>query len=132
PRTCTGAGRCCGRTGCRRRIPVGGVRARKDRSMFFVWFDPDPHKPIATKINEAAARYHQKHGYGPRVCLVSKSLNPQDYADLPGIRVVAFQHTRPAYFWLAQSENGDEAQPLSPALPTIHTEQGAVIDATQA
>ena len=99
--------------------------------MFFVWFDPDPHKPTAQKIAEAAARYGQKHGYPPKVCLISSSLDPQEYAGVGDIAVVAFKHTRPGYFWLAQSESGDLPTTIGDnRLPQIETEAGTVHDAT--
>ncbi|MER3404482.1 MAG: hypothetical protein C4289_04370, partial [Chloroflexota bacterium] len=36
-----------------------------------LWYDPDPKKPLAKKLSEAAARYAEKHNIVPNLCQIS-------------------------------------------------------------
>ena len=39
--------------------------------MFLGWYDPDKHKPAEAKVAEAVARYREKFGSAPDLCLTS-------------------------------------------------------------
>jgi hypothetical protein len=46
--------------------------------MYLGWHDPDRKKPVRKKLADAIARYEEKFGRSPLVCLTS----PQDAAEL--------------------------------------------------
>ena len=41
-----------------------------------LWFDNDPHTPLAAKVEKAAAYYLTKYGRTPTVCFVHPSMLP--------------------------------------------------------
>jgi hypothetical protein len=54
------------------------VRSVSGLPAFFLgWCDPDPGKPLAEKINEAAARYAEKYQRPPNVVMVAAGLAPE-------------------------------------------------------
>ncbi len=65
-----------------------------------LWYDPDPKKPAQTKIDEAAARYHERFGIAPNACHV----NPEQPAVHPRLHVVANRWVRPFTFWVGVDE----------------------------
>jgi hypothetical protein len=68
-----------------------------------LWFDDDPRRRLAEKIELAAARYRQKFGVAPDTCYVSSSAG-----ELAGItfgerlRVLPSTTIRPHHFWIGR------------------------------
>jgi len=76
-----------------------------------LWFDNDPRRALATKIEEAAVRYREKFGNTPDVCYVNGAeLNGQNVvvtlAGLPkvSLRVLAAPNILPHHYWLGVEE----------------------------
>ncbi len=67
-----------------------------------LWWDNSP-KPLAEKINDAAARYEQKFGIKPDTCFV----NPKDLPNVTaveGIQIKTKMTIQPNHVWLGVSE----------------------------
>ena len=79
-----------------------------------LWFDNDPQRGIATKIQDAASRYQEKFGRPPDTCYVNSllfsagiaSLTPQSRAD-PALRVVPAVNILPHHFWVGEEGERD-------------------------
>jgi hypothetical protein len=77
-----------------------------------LWFDNDPRRAVASKIEEAATRYREKFGCIPDVCYVnSVDLNGQGLvvtlAGLPeaSVRVLPARNILPHHFWVGVEES---------------------------
>lgn len=70
--------------------------------MYLAWFDAtDPRKkPPATKIAEGCARYRQKFGREPEVCLC----NPADATAVEGLEVRPVARVGKHCFWIGRDE----------------------------
>lgn len=69
---------------------------------FLAWYDPTPDKkkPTAQKIEDACARYIQKFGTQPIVCLV----NPEDACHVEGIEIRPLAHIGRNCFWVGRDD----------------------------
>jgi len=82
--------------------------------MYLAWFDANPKKPIAQKIDEARERYIEKFGHQPRVCLV----NPGDMVPESAVELRPLAHIGRHSFWIG-TDDADEPEVAAPvALPT--------------
>lgn len=68
--------------------------------MYLAWFDADRDKSSAKKVADARARYVQRFGAEPLVCMV----NPVNVCDVVGIKVVPLAHIGEHCFWIGQDE----------------------------
>jgi hypothetical protein len=75
-----------------------------------LWFDDDPKRTLAEKIERAALRYQEKYGAAPNLCYA----NPGTVGDqstlmvkLPKSQVILKQARSilPNHFWLGVAEN---------------------------
>jgi len=63
-----------------------------------LWFDDSPGVPLASKIEEAMKRYHQRVGRAPNVCYVHpKTLAGAEAMPVP-VKVVESTTVQPNYF----------------------------------
>jgi hypothetical protein len=77
-----------------------------------LWFDNDPHRGLASKIEDAARRYREKFGRPPDTCYVNSAIfngslviaTPPDLAKQT-LRVVPAANILPHHFWVG--EEGD-------------------------
>lgn len=68
-----------------------------------LWFDNTKGKPLAEKIEDAAARYEHKFGFKPDTCFV----NPQDLlcvVAVEGIQIKTKTTIMPNHVWLGVSK----------------------------
>lgn len=70
--------------------------------MYLAWFDADKKKPPQTKIAEAWARYVEKFGHEPIVCLV----NVADACESALVEVRADRHIGRGCFWIGKDDTG--------------------------
>lgn len=70
--------------------------------MFLAWFDADKKKPATKKIEEARARYVEKFGEEPIVCLV----NDADTCESALVEVRADRHIGRGCFWIGKDDTG--------------------------
>lgn len=65
-----------------------------------LWFDDNPKVPLATKIENAARRYHERFGESPNVCYV----HPRTLAGAQSIpthvQVIESVRVQPNCFWI--------------------------------
>jgi hypothetical protein len=83
-----------------------------------LWFDDDPKRSIAEKVERAAQRYREKYGVAPNLCYA----NPTSLADSPesvqpktaaaggskGLPRITLKHARsilPNHFWLGVADS---------------------------
>jgi hypothetical protein len=71
-----------------------------------LWYDDDPGRDLAEKINRAARRYRQKFGSLPDACYVHPSaLGGNGKAHKVGkVRVTSLPSVLRHHFWLGQEE----------------------------
>ena len=68
-----------------------------------LWFDDDPRKTLDVKIEQAAARFHEKYGCAPDVCYVSPS-SAATNVRRGSLRVVPARTVRPNYLWIGMDD----------------------------
>ena len=68
--------------------------------IYLGWYDSNRNKQSTTKIDEAIARYRQKYGVHPNICLVSE----QEPIEHPHIRIRHVQHLSPNYYYVGVDE----------------------------
>ncbi|MFQ6057725.1 MAG: hypothetical protein ACE5MB_02440 [Anaerolineae bacterium] len=71
-----------------------------------LWYDDDPKRPLADKINEAARRYYEKFGVRPNTCYVNPVSIPEGNGDLSHrqVKVIPTSTILPNHFWLGVAE----------------------------
>jgi hypothetical protein len=71
-----------------------------------LWYDDDPGRDLAEKINRAARRYRQKFGSPPDACYVHPStLEGNGKAhEVEGVRITSMPSVLRHHFWLGQEE----------------------------
>lgn len=71
-----------------------------------LWFDNDPRRDLAEKIEPAARRYRQKFGTSPNICYVHESTlggNGQT-AQVGTVRVATLPTVLLHHLWLGQED----------------------------
>jgi len=68
-----------------------------------LWFNRDPKKDLATKVEEAAVRYQHKFGQRPNVCYVHTSM-VDSQIQVDGVRVVPRKNTLVNHFHVGVEE----------------------------
>jgi hypothetical protein len=74
-----------------------------------LWFDNDPHRGLAAKVEDAARRYREKFGVTPNTCYVNQAaLTGQTTAQGQPVsavlRVVPANNILPHHFWVGVEE----------------------------
>jgi len=76
-----------------------------------LWYDDNPGRDLAEKIERAARRYHQKFGSAPDICYVHPSmLNAQGKGGngksrtVSGLRVAPLTSVLQHHFWVGREE----------------------------
>lgn len=64
-----------------------------------LWFDNDPKKTNAVRVEEAAKYYQKKYGEFPNVCFTNP-VNCQEDFSVGGISVRANKSVLPNHFWI--------------------------------
>jgi hypothetical protein len=81
-----------------------------------LWYDNDPRRELAVKVEEAAQRYREKFGSTPNTCYVNQAeLNGQSaaiaVAGMPGaLRVLPARNILPHHFWIGIEEGVSAAR----------------------
>ncbi len=68
-----------------------------------LWYDGNPKTELASKVEQAVARYRQKYGQAPNACLVHEGELEREI-DCCGVRVAAAPYVLPGHFWVGISE----------------------------
>lgn len=69
-----------------------------------MWYDDDPRKTLDTKIEQAAARYAEKHGHAPTACYINPGTLMAG-GNRQGLRVIPARTVRLNYLWLGVDES---------------------------
>lgn len=76
--------------------------------MGMLWFDNDPHRSIAAKVEEAARRYRDKFGSVPNTCYVNRAVLNGQELDVPfegrTLRVVPATNVLADHFWIGKED----------------------------
>jgi hypothetical protein len=74
-----------------------------------LWFDNDPQRAVASKIEDAAQRYREKFGRSPDTCYVNQKLFDKGPAAVAApcvashdVRVVPAANVLPHHFWIGE------------------------------
>jgi hypothetical protein len=76
-----------------------------------LWFDNDPHRELAAKIEDAARRYREKFGMVPNTCYVNQatwdgqSTVVRGRVAVPALRVIPAGNILPHHFWVGVEES---------------------------
>lgn len=84
-----------------------------------LWYDPDPRKPLAKKLSEAAARYAEKYNIVPNLCQISPA-HVEEIASLERLPLpVEYSRFIRPYYILVGVDSTTPAQPaaLEPVEP---------------
>lgn len=65
-----------------------------------LWFDNDPHTPLAHKIQKAAEYYRQKYGRLPDLCLVNPAMLQNEKINEGRITVRPYRPVLPGHLWI--------------------------------
>jgi len=80
-----------------------------------LWYDGDPNRGLAAKIEDAARRYREKFGQTPDTCYISNravtDAGMQQALSGLAVRVVPSTTIRPHHFWVGREEASQAAQP---------------------
>jgi hypothetical protein len=80
-----------------------------------LWYDSDPNRGLAAKIDDAARRYREKFGQAPDTCYVSDTAvveaGAQQTLSWVTLRIVPATHIRPHHFWVGREESACAAPP---------------------
>lgn len=68
-----------------------------------LWFDNDKVKPLADKINEAAAYYRGKYGHEPNTCHINPRTLGETPPTLPGLTIEPSRYILPNHIWLGRA-----------------------------
>ncbi|MCS6802124.1 MAG: hypothetical protein RMM58_05875 [Chloroflexota bacterium] len=86
--------------------------------MGLLWYEPNRMVPLADRIDAAAARYLERFGVAPNVCLVAASeLEPFSRITLrgdkriqPGYLLIGVEHEEALPPWQPERRSSDEAE----------------------
>ena len=83
--------------------------------MGLLWYDGDPNRGLAAKIEDAARRYREKFGQTADTCYVNRaaltSAGAQQALSGTALRVVPSAAILPHHFWVGKEETSHAAQP---------------------
>ncbi len=68
-----------------------------------LWFDDDPRKELAEKVQRAAVHYERKHGRPPNLCFVHPSAfgdGKQPIRKAGAVEIRTGRSVLPNHFWL--------------------------------
>ncbi|GIW09309.1 MAG: hypothetical protein KatS3mg061_0366 [Dehalococcoidia bacterium] len=80
--------------------------------MGLLWYEPNPKVLLTDRIEQAAARYQQRFGEAPNICLVA----PSEAVPCPQITVRADRRIQPGYL-LIGIERGEDLPAWRPPAP---------------
>ncbi len=78
--------------------------------MYLGWYDDDPKKAVALKIEEAVEAYVSRFRRRPNVVLV----NEADKTDVSGVAVRSESFIRRNNFWVGREAQATQAAPREP------------------
>lgn len=65
-----------------------------------LWFDNDPKRKLADKINQAATRYQVKFGRRPTLCYLNIQEFDGQTEEVGGVQLRSASNVRPHHFWI--------------------------------
>jgi len=65
-----------------------------------LWFDNDPKRTLADKVNQAATRYHVKFGATPNTCYVNEKQFDGKTEAVGGVRLKSVNNIQPNHFFI--------------------------------
>jgi hypothetical protein len=74
-----------------------------------LWFDGDPKRCLAEKVERAAAYYTRKLGHAPDTCFVHPSMVAEQGQLCGAVRVKPDRIVLPNHFWIGVNQVGREA-----------------------
>lgn len=75
-----------------------------------LWFDNDPQRQMADKINRAATRYQTRFGRRPTTCYISSADFDGQNDEIGGIRLKPVLDVRRHHFWIGEEQDALKAK----------------------
>jgi hypothetical protein len=72
-----------------------------------LWYDNDPKKALAEKVDQAASFYNKKYGKTPDLCFVHPSMTQDGRSQAGIVEIRASGSVLPNYFWIGVNEKQD-------------------------
>lgn len=69
-----------------------------------LWFDNDPSREVAAKVEDAAQRYREKFGVPPNTCYVNQAAWTGDTSVSTTVRIIPVVNILPNHFWVGVEE----------------------------
>lgn len=89
-----------------------------------LWFDDNPKRSLADKVERASEKYQRRFGCLPTLCYVHSTTVAQSAPGAPpAVRVLIARHVLPGHLWIGQSSDdgsdtpsnaSDDSPPASP------------------
>jgi hypothetical protein len=65
-----------------------------------LWYDDNPKRPLAEKVDEASQRYYQKFGRRPDTCYVNPASVPAEHGGRNGVKILGASTIPLHHLWL--------------------------------
>lgn len=75
-----------------------------------LWFDNDPQRKLADKINRAVTRYQTKFGRRPTTCYISSADFDGRTDEIAGVRLLPAADVRRHHFWVGVEQETVKAK----------------------
>lgn len=75
-----------------------------------LWFDNDPNRKLADKINQAVTRYQVKFGHRPTTCYVNNLDLTGQLDEVNGVRLRPVADVRRHHFWIGVEQETSKAK----------------------
>lgn len=75
-----------------------------------LWFDNDPNRKLADKINQAVTRYQARFGRRPTTCYVNSVDANGQLDEINGIRLRPVFDVRRHHFWIGVEQETSKAK----------------------
>lgn len=75
-----------------------------------LWFDNDPARKLADKVNRAATRYQVRFGRRPTICYVNNQDFDGQLEEIQGVRLRPATDVRRHHFWVGVEQEAVKAK----------------------
>jgi hypothetical protein len=75
-----------------------------------LWFDNDPDRKLADKINQAVTRYQARFGRRPTTCYINSIEVNGPLDEINGIRLKPVADVRRHHFWIGVEQETSKAK----------------------
>jgi hypothetical protein len=89
---------------------MNSISKEQEMKEGLLWFDNDPSRKLADKINRAATRYQMKFGRRPTTCYINLADFDGQTDEIPGIRLLPASDVRRHHLWIGVEQEVSTAK----------------------